>query len=201
MIAIDIETVPDEEKLESKQWKAFKEKNKIEDDQAAALHPAFSKVACICAYDMTGKRTFAECVENETEILLNFSFFLVGENSIFGGHNIKGFDIPFLANRFIANNLNLPNEFRVANRKPWEIVHVDTVELLKFGSGRYLSLDDICLMYGIASPKDGEINALGVWDAYKKGDFESIKKYCGKDVNAWINVYKKIVKLGVINAV
>jgi uncharacterized protein YprB with RNaseH-like and TPR domain len=50
----------------------------------------------------------------------------------FCGHNAKEFDIPFLARRMI-NQIALPDKLNLFGKKPWEIPHLDTLELWKFG--------------------------------------------------------------------
>lgn len=84
-----------------------------------------------------------------------FSDFLGKRDRVLCGHNIKSFDIPILACRYLAHGMVLPPALRVLGKKPWEIQHVDTCELLRFGGGARISLDAACLMLGIESPKDG----------------------------------------------
>lgn len=200
MIAFDIETIPNEQAIQSDAWKKHKEKKEITDDSFAALHPAFCQVVCICAYDELTQRKFSECGPSEKEITSSF-FSFVSESTIpvvLGGHNIKGFDIPVTACRSMANGISVIPPFAMANKKPWEIPHVDTLDLMKFGGGPYVSLDAMCFLFGVESPKNGPVSATGVWDAFKAGDYDGIKKYCGKDVNAWLNCKRKLFALGVI---
>ena len=189
MIALDIETAPDEERIQSRQWAEYKAKKGITDDQEAALHPAFGRVVCICAYDRMDGEKLSVCGEDE-KILLSELCHYLGPKQILGGHNIKGFDIPFLGNRMAANRMHIPMALQVAGKKPWEIAHVDTIELLKFGGGQYISLDAMCLMLGVPSPKEGEVNGLGVWKAYQEKRFGEIASYCGRDVNTWLKCIK-----------
>lgn len=198
MIAFDIETIPNEQAIQSDAWKKHKEKKGITDDSLAALHPAFCQVVCICAYDELSQRKFSECGPDEKEIISNF-FSFVSESTIpviLGGHNIKGFDIPVTACRAMANGIGVISPFAMAGKKPWEIPHVDSVDIMKFGGGPYMSLDAMCFLFGVDSPKNGPVSATGVWDAFKAGDYEGIKKYCGKDVNAWLNCKRKLFALG-----
>jgi len=198
MIAADIEAVPNATAIKSRQWAEYKEKKGITSDQDAALHPAFAQVVCVCAYHVESKTKLSVCSDDEYQILRETKLFLNDcGDTILGGHNIKGYDIPMLANRMLANSLEIPSILRVAGKKPWEIAHIDTVELLKFGGGPYLSLDAICLMLGIPSPKEGSVNALGVWDAFREMRFTDISKYCGQDVNQWLKVLAKCYQLGV----
>lgn len=96
MLVFDIETVPNEERIKSRQWAELKEKKGITDDQEAALYPAFGQVVCICAFDELNGRKFKTCIEDEKTLLTSF-FTFVSDNEILAGHFIKGFDIPFCA--------------------------------------------------------------------------------------------------------
>jgi hypothetical protein len=53
------------------------------------------------------------------------------------GHNAKEFDIPFLARRMIINQIALPDKLNLFGKKPWEIPHLDTLELWKFGDYKH----------------------------------------------------------------
>lgn len=92
----------------------------------------------------------------------------------------------------IANDVALPPSLNMAGKKPWEIPHVDTMELLKFGGGQAMTLDAACFMFGIASPKEGSLCASGVRDAFTKGNFEEIAVYCCEDVRATRALHQRI---------
>lgn len=194
MIAFDLETVPDEAMIKTRQWAEYKEKKGIVDDQAAALHPVFGRVVCACGVRTAGDfPSVSICSPNEKEIVENFAFFLsTFQTDNLGGHNIKGFDIPFLCCKLLQYGIPFPSQLRVAGKKPWEINHVDTIELMQFGKGPYISLDQMCLLLGVGSPKEGEVNALGVWDAFNAGQYDQIATYCKADVRAWYKCYTRI---------
>lgn len=197
MIGFDIETVPNEAFLNTRQWAEFKEKNSIKSDADAALYPQFGLVACVCAYSTWTKRKLSICSDDEEKIVqLSAQYFIENESdNRLGGQNIKGFDIPFMCCRFMVHGIVFPSHFQVAGKKPWEIPHQDTLELFKFAGGRGISQDALCLMLGIPSPKEGEVNAHGVWDAYKKKEFSKIEAYCGRDVNSWLKIREKTKNL------
>src|SRR2546429_5980208 len=46
-------------------------------------------------------------------------------------HNGKEFDFPFIARRMLINGLKLPKILHIAGKKPWEVNHLDTMELWK----------------------------------------------------------------------
>jgi uncharacterized protein YprB with RNaseH-like and TPR domain len=75
------------------------------------------------------------------------------------GHNAKEFDIPFLARRMIINNIAIPDKLNLFE-KPWEIPHLDTLELWKFGDYKHV-LKLMCKVLGIPSSK-GDIDGSQV---------------------------------------
>lgn len=190
MIAFDIETIPRPDAIKSRQWIEHRDKKGLT-DQDAALHPAFAQVVAIGAMSNTNNSAFAMCGSNEQDLIGSFIEFCAQESTL-AGHNILGFDIPMAFNRCIANRIKVPSMFNLIGKKPWDVPHVDTVQMLKNGSGPYLSLDSICLMLGVPSPKTGEVSALGVWEAFNRGDYAQIQAYCMADVKQWIECYKII---------
>jgi hypothetical protein len=71
----------------------------------------------------------------------------------------------------------------LAGKKPWEIPHLDTMELWKFGEFKsYISLNLLAHTLGIATPKD-DIDGSQVGDVYwVQRDLARIVEYCQKDV-------------------
>ena len=190
MIFIDIETIPDQEAIKSRQWQEYKDRAGKPDDDAA-LHPAFAQIVCIGAFDISENSSFTSCGVNEGIILREFVQFLP-KKTVFCGHNIKTFDLPMIAASMLAHWMKIPPCLSVAGKKPWEIDHVDTMELLRFGAGKTVSLDAACLMLSIASPKNGEVRSHSVADAVKNENFQGIAEYCMRDVNAATRVFLRL---------
>lgn len=106
------------------------------------------------------------------------------------GHNIKEFDVPFLARRLVIQGmLPLPPGLDIAGKKPWEVPHVDTLELWKFGDWKsYIKLDTLTAVLDVESPKH-EIDGSMVADVYyKNNDLDQIQRYCEDDVIAVMRV-------------
>lgn len=101
------------------------------------------------------------------------------------GHNIKKFDIPFLAKRMIMNGVEVPPQLQTWGKKPWELDMVDTGELWSMGAwDQYVSLDLLTCSLGLPSPKEnmkGEYVGQNFW-LYRK--YEEIKDYCEEDCKA-----------------
>jgi len=193
MIVFDIETIPNWATLCTVEWEKYKERKKITDDRDASLHPAFSLVCCICAKSRETGDTFEMAIENDSRLaekgmLLEFRNWLhKSRDPWLAGFNVKGFDIPFLANRFLSQKEIVPSQLSVAGKKPWDIKVVDVMELLQFGSGPKLSLMDACLLVGLPSPKK-DFSGSMVWDLYREGiptttKLSTLLAYCRGDVN------------------
>ena len=100
-------------------------------------------------------------------------------------HNGKEFDFPYIARRMIIHRIDLPKSLNLFGKKPWEIPHLDTLELWKFGDYKhYTSLKLMTHILGIPSPKD-DIDGSQVAEVYyKEKNLERIVSYCEKDTIA-----------------
>ena len=111
----------------------------------------------------------------------------------FCGHNIKEFDIPFICRRFVINGLSLPHCLQLSGKKPWEVTHLDTMEMWKFGDNKnYTSLSLLAQVLGVPSPKsdmDGSMVGKTYWG---EGDVKRISDYCIQDVLAVAKVFLKL---------
>jgi uncharacterized protein YprB with RNaseH-like and TPR domain len=109
------------------------------------------------------------------------------------GHNAKEFDIPFIARRTIINQISLPNKLNLFGKKPWEIPHLDTLELWKFGDYKHFtSLKLMCKVLGIPSSK-GDIDGSKVGHVYYvEKDIDRIVTYCEKDTIAVAQIFLRL---------
>jgi hypothetical protein len=75
-------------------------------------------------------------------------------------------------------------------QKPWEVPHIDTMELWKFGEYKsFISLNLLAHTLGIPTPKD-DIDGSQVGDVYwSQRDLPRIVTYCQKDVITVAQVY------------
>lgn len=100
-------------------------------------------------------------------------------------HNGKEFDFPYIARRMLINGIELPLILQFAGKKPWEIKHIDTMELWKFGDYKnYTSLDLLTAIFQIPTPKDDIDGSQVAKVYYEDRNLERIKTYCQKDVLA-----------------
>jgi uncharacterized protein YprB with RNaseH-like and TPR domain len=98
-------------------------------------------------------------------------------------HNGKEFDYPYICRRMIINSIAIPEALKIAGRKPWEVRHLDTLELWKFGDYKsFTSLKLLAKALGIPSPKDDIDGSMVNGVYWGEKDVERIALYCQKDV-------------------
>ena len=134
---------------------------------------------------------------DEKKILNDFSNLLNthfnGTQHVLCGHNAKEFDIPFIARRMIINGIALPNKLNLFGKKPWEVPHLDTLELWKFGDYKHFtSLKLLTKVLGIPSPKDDIDGSEVAHVFYVENDIDRIIIYCEKDVIAVAQIFLRL---------
>ncbi|RZJ72043.1 3'-5' exonuclease [Flavobacterium sp.] len=214
ILFLDIETVPfeqhfnsldDEMKLLWEQKTQYQRRDEYTPEafyERAGIWAEFGKIITISVGYFVLKsdiRNFrvTSFFGEEKQILLDFSNLLNNHFSraqhILCGHNAKEFDIPFIARRMIINEIQLPEKLNLFGKKPWEVPHLDTLELWKFGDYKHFtSLKLLTKILGIPSPK-GDIDGSQVAQVfYVDQDIDRIITYCEKDVIATAQVFLKM---------
>ncbi len=108
-------------------------------------------------------------------------------------HNGKEFDFPWIARRFLINGMQPPQPFQLFGKKPWEILHLDTLELWKFGDYKsFVSLELLANVFRIPTPKDDIDGSMVASIYYIEKDLPRIVKYCEKDVLTLANVFRRM---------
>ena len=108
-------------------------------------------------------------------------------------HNGKEFDFPWIARRFLINGMHPPKPFQLFGKKPWEIQHLDTMELWKFGDYKsYVSLELLAHVFGSPTPKDDIDGSMVASIYYIEKDLFRIVQYCEKDVLTLANVFRRM---------
>lgn len=214
ILFLDIETVPQNEfynDLSSEVQELFSEKTQYQrkDEisaeefyEKAGIWAEFGKIICISVGYFTIKNAERQFrtksfYGDEKDLLLNFNQLIGSHFSnpafVLCGHNIKEFDIPYLCRRMLINQIQIPEKLQLFGRKPWEIPHLDTLELWKFGDFKhYTSLKLLAHVLNIPSPKE-DIDGSEVRNVYYNDqDIERIKKYCERDVVAVAQVFLRL---------
>lgn len=216
VLFLDIETVPQvyrysdvdqyaQELFEGKTRFLQKADKSFEDlyGERGGIYAEFGKIICISvgfvSQTSTGRQIrMKSFYHDDEETLLRQFKRLLDEHynspySILCGHNAKEFDFPYICRRMLINGVRLPSTLDIAGKKPWEIGHLDTMELWKFGDFKaYTSLSLLCHVFDIPTPKDDISGADVARVYYEDGDLERIKVYCEKDVIALIQLFLKM---------
>lgn len=167
-------------------------------EEKSSLHPEFSKIVCVSIGAFKGEviniRSYYG--DNEKEILTNVNKVLQNAKMsglTIAGHTIKSFDIPFIGKRMVINGISPSSYINFFGKKPWEISVMDISEIFSFGSigQSHVSLDLMCCVLGIDSPKDC-ISGKDVHSQYYQGNIEKIKTYCEKDIEATVACFGKL---------
>lgn len=216
LIYIDIETVPIKKKFEelnAREKEIFV--SRVDNDAKNTLSyedyyynknvsfmPEFARVACVSLGWFTNDennlkfKLTSYAGEDEISILKGIS--LIG-NRILSGHNIIIFDIPFLIKRYFINSIEIPASLNIIGKKPWEINHVDTIDIWKVGQWKgSISLDDLCFFLGVASPK-AVMNGGLVASMFFEKQIASIVRYCEGDVVSSANVLRRLKQETIID--
>jgi uncharacterized protein YprB with RNaseH-like and TPR domain len=106
-------------------------------------------------------------------------------------HNGKEFDFPYIARRMLVQGITIPAILDLSGKKPWEVNHLDTMELWKFGDFKnYTSLDLLAAIFNIPTPKD-DIDGSQVAEVYyKEKNLQRIVHYCTKDVLTVAQIFR-----------
>ena len=93
----------------------------------------------------------------------------------------------------LINGLPIPAQLDVVGKKPWEINHLDTMELWRFGDFRsYVSLNLMAAVLDIPTPKD-DISGEDVYRVYhEENNLERIRIYCEKDVITTAQILRRL---------
>ena len=103
------------------------------------------------------------------------------------GHNIKGFDLPFLRHRLFKYGFKLP----MPESRYSKMVE-DTMDIWAGTDWQNrTSLDNIANFLGLESSK-GELDGSKVFDYWQDEREQEIYDYCKKDVELTREIYKRI---------
>jgi len=171
--------------------------------ERAGIYAEFGKIICISCGILQG--------QGESKTLSIKSFYGDDEKAILSGfcdmlqrwtpgspkflcaHNGKEFDFPYLCRRLVINDESIPSLLNISGRKPWEVNHLDTMDLWKFGDYKsYISLNLLAYSLNIPTSKD-DIDGSMVGQVYwNDKNVERIVHYCQKDVVTLAQIYLRM---------
>ena len=221
ILFLDIETVPQEEsweQLSNEMQGLFEKKTHYQRKEEftaeqfydrAGIWAEFGKIICISVgyfVDVEAKkqlRVTSFFGDDEHKLLTEFKVLLdkhfAKKDNILCAHNGKEFDFPFIARRMIIHKIDLPKKLNLFGKKPWEVPHIDTLELWKFGDFKhYTSLKLLTSILGIPSPKDDIDGSEVATVYYKEKNLQRIVAYCEKDTIAVAQILLRFNNEGLI---
>jgi DNA polymerase elongation subunit (family B) len=203
ILFLDIETVPEFENYESldedykelfTQKTAYQRKDDFTAEEfyeRAGIWAEFGKIICISVGYFTfkkGQKQFRVTTfhGDEDKILKDFANLINNHYSLpvhlLCGHNAKEFDFPYIIRRMFIHGVKVPNKLNIMGKKPWEVTHLDTMELWKFGDFKHFT--SLKLLTKVLS----EVAKV----YYIDKDLDRIITYCEKDVVAVAQVILRL---------
>ncbi len=172
---------------------------------SAGIYAEFGKIVCLsCGYANGKEFRIKSFYGDDEKILLEEFADLLDKHynnnySLLCAHNGKEFDFPYIARRMLVNGIKLPEIINLAGKKPWEVRHIDTMELWKFGDYKhYTSLELLAALFNIPTPKD-DIDGSMVGHVYwVEKDLDRIVTYCQKDVITITQLLRRYLGLELI---
>jgi len=221
ILFLDVETISGHDKFDKledraqKQWlrKAsfLKREDGITDEdlyfERAGIYAEFGKVIVISlgyfhqSDDQLTFRVKTLSGKDEYALLKEFKELLhkMDDDIKLCAHNGREFDFPYLSRRMLINGLALPVALDLSGKKPWEVNHLDTMDMWKFGDWKHFtSLELLATVFGIESSKSTIDGSMVNEVFYKNDDLETIASYCKDDVIVTAQVYSKLkgIELG-----
>lgn len=208
LLFIDIETAackPSFDELSERMQEQWERKaNNIRNDshdsafdlfyERAAIYSEFGKIICIGVGALYWGTTDDEmrfkvktiAGDDEKKLLEEFRELLEKypqKQLILCAHNGKDFDFPYICRRMLINGVKLPEALQFSGKKPWEIMHQDTLDFWRFGDYRsFAQLELLATLFDIPSSKS-DISGEDVTRIYyAEKDLARIKRYCKEDV-------------------
>lgn len=178
--------------------------------ERAAIFSEFGKIICISCGVIQGS--------GDTKTLAIKSFYGDDERKLLGGfcdmltkwtpgsqkflcaHNGKEFDFPYLCRRMVINNECIPELLNISGKRPWEVNHLDTMDMWRFGEYKnFTSLNLLAHVLDIPTSKDdidGSMVGLVYWT---EKNLPRIVQYCQKDVITLAQIYLRLNREPLIN--
>ena len=214
ILFLDIETVSQhvsvselseaELALWNKKSQRLREEDMSDEDlyKKAGIFAEFGKIVCISVAYMRKVsneyelrvRSFYD--DDERKLLTDFmelvNMYFNTKKTYFCAHNGYEFDFPYIARRALILGIKVPSTLDTRGKKPWEIQHLDTLDLWRFADYKnYTSLALLAHVFGIPTPKD-DIDGSQVGDVYwKENNLQRIATYCQKDVVTVAQLFRK----------
>lgn len=162
----------------------------------------YGSIACIC-YAFDNSEVFSvDAREDEKKMLEDFYSHVFDVASVdhksglaempltIVGHNVAGFDLPFLKHRSLINRVKPPSHIiKAMSAKPWDSCIADTMLMWSSDSQKRASMDKLCKAFGI--PGKGDFDGSMVAETWPTEPSKVIG-YCMADVERTRQIYKRL---------
>ena len=150
---------------------------------------------CVIGYAIDDQPAKTIIVDDEAGALVSFwadvtsAMKSPGEAPEWIGHNLLGFDLPFLWKRTVVHSLPLrkfiPKDARHGAGRAFCTMQAWA------GYKDRISLDSLAKILGLPSHKDNFDGSM-VYDAWMAGEKQKVADYCRADVNLTRDIYRRI---------
>lgn len=214
ILTFDIETLPTEDPAIIKQIAAtikppgnIKKKESIdvwmEENYDQALKDAVAKtsfdgmhgrIACIAwhfSFESIDDCVYCSTSADDETIAIEQLYSGISQNiTKFCGHNITGFDLPFLKHRSMILGIKPPGNLLMAmNSRPWGEWIADTMLMWSQDRDKRVSMDALCKAFGIDGK--GDFDGSMVAETWKTNP-QKVVNYCREDVKRTVGIYKRL---------
>lgn len=158
-----------------------------------SLDGMYGRVACIAWAANDPDPPSTHHLANEAEAITEFYDYIENfspHTDVFCGHNITGFDLPFLKHRSMILGIRPPSVLLNAmNAKPWDACIADTMLMWSTDRHKMTSMKKLCKAFGIeyVDDMDGSMVAE-TWET----DPQKVIEYCKNDVRRTREIYKRM---------
>jgi DNA polymerase elongation subunit (family B) len=175
--------------------------------EKAGVYAEFGKIIVIAAgflrvgeEDEISMRIKSFAGEDEKDLLLDFKELVEKFNPKYlhlCAHNGKEFDFPYLCRRMVVHGIELPNALDLSGKKAWQVPHLDTMEMWKYGDRKnFTSLDLLAALFAVEMKEAIKVEGSEVNRVYyEENDLERIINDCRQDVAVLAQVYLKLKSL------
>ena len=158
---------------------------------SGALDPTFNKIVCITIGFIKDNTLYLKSLTGEQKTIIEGFYGILNSTGFIPcGHNIISFDMPTIRLKAFESGVDLSilsDKYSDSQQKPWVLADnfMDTMDITKGTYYYNLSLDAMCMLAGIDTPKDG-ISGADVSRVYYEVEdgLQIISDYCKKDVKA-----------------
>lgn len=176
-------------------WHADKKPALIDDAYLKTSFDGGAGQCCVIGFALGDDRPHAYSVtdlsrDSERKMIEDFFCAVVDAGPVqFIGHNVIGFDFPFLWKRAMVLGVKPPWIFP-RNPKPWGETVADTMLMWDPTQRAGGSMDRICRLLGIDGK--GDMDGSKVWPMVQAGNIEGVATYCQDDVRRTREMHRRM---------